>query len=367
VVIDAQTGQPLSQLRPALRRQPASLAKMMTLYLTFEAVRDRRLRLDQKLRTSRHAAGMPASKLGLKPGERITVADAVRAAAVRSSNDAAVVLAEAIGGSETAFAVKMTKKARALGMRHTRFKNASGLTQSGQYSTARDMAILTQRLRADFPRRSRIFDMRSTKVKGRTLRTTNRLLGRVKGVDGMKTGYTRRAGFNLAATAERGGRRVIAVYLGGRSRVRRDDRVTALIADGFKKIERLEKRRRSEDRIALRRAPAPKPRPQRLARQGAARPASRSVLRGWSVQVGAYLDPRDAKAQMGRVLSLRAPGLAEGYSQVKTVGVARPGARARTVYRVRFAGLREADARSACAYLESRAQDCALVPPSGWR
>ena len=262
IITEAATGHVLEGERSRLRRQPASLTKMMTLYMVFEALDDGRLTLDQRLVTSRHAASMPRSSLGLRYGDRITVRDAIRASAVRSANDAAVVLAEALGGTESEFAQMMTRRARALGMRDTTFRNASGLTARGHLSTARDMAILSRRLWLDHQRHYGIFSERRVSVLGRALRNTNRLLGVAPGVDGIKTGYTARAGFNLSASAVRGGRRVIVVYMGGSSASRRNAAVTRLLDDGFALLSRLDRRRATRrGSAAVEWAPRPVRRP----------------------------------------------------------------------------------------------------------
>ena len=233
IVVDARNGAVLHADDADRRQQPASLTKMMTLYLTFEAVRDGKLGLDQRVPVSRHAARMPRSKMGLKPGEKVAVRDLIRAAAVRSANDAAVVLAEAIAGSEKRFAEVMTRRARELGMRSTTFRNASGLTASGHLSTARDMATLGRHLLFDFPQYYNIFGRKNTVAMGRRINNTNRLLSSFRGADGIKTGYTRAAGFNLVASAKRGPRRVIAVLLGGQSSRSRDAAVARLLEKGL--------------------------------------------------------------------------------------------------------------------------------------
>jgi D-alanyl-D-alanine carboxypeptidase len=197
------------------RRYPASLTKMMTLYLLFEAIDSGKLSLNSRLRVSRRAAAQPPTKLGLLPGEKIKVRNAILALATQSANDVAVVVAEALAGNERAFAVRMTAKARALGMKRTSFRNASGLHHPRQQTTARDMALLGRALLRDHPRHyQRTFATRTFSY-GRSRYTNhNRLLGIYKGMDGIKTGYTGKAGFNLVASARRGGRRIIAALIG---------------------------------------------------------------------------------------------------------------------------------------------------------
>jgi D-alanyl-D-alanine carboxypeptidase len=229
IVVDANSGQVLHSEDADGIRHPASLAKMMTLYILFGDIEAGRLSLDDPLPVSAHAAGQPASKLGLRAGEMIPVRAAIEAIAVRSANDAAVVVAEAIAGSEPAFAARMTTKARELGMRRTRFTNASGLPDPQQVTTARDMAILARALQTRFPGHYAVFSRREMAWAGRTHDNTNKLIGVVDGVDGIKTGYIRASGYNLVASARRGDDRVIVIVMGGKSGDTRDAEVAALI------------------------------------------------------------------------------------------------------------------------------------------
>jgi len=226
MVMDARTGEVLHSRNADTRLHPASLTKMMTLYMTFKAVESGQLSLDQKIKVSRTAAAEPPSRLGLKAGMRISVRHLIRAAAVKSANDAATLLGEAIAGSEAKFAKRMTAQAKALGMSKTTFKNAHGLTQSGHLSTARDMTILGRHLMYDFPDYYNLFSRRTTDAGLRTVPNTNRrLLANYKGADGIKTGYTNAAGFNLVSSARRGNKRIIATVFGGRSSATRNARM----------------------------------------------------------------------------------------------------------------------------------------------
>ncbi len=235
IVMDMRDGTVFYQDDADRRQPPASLTKMMTLYLTFEAVRDGRISLDQKFRVSRHAAAQPASKLYLKAGQQVKVRDLIRAAAIKSANDCAMVLAEGVGGSEKAFAQMMTRKAHALGMKNTTFKNPHGLTAPGHLSTARDMATLARHLFFDFPEYYNIFSRTNDTAAGKRVWTTNRLLSSYPGADGIKTGYTGAAGYNLAASAHRGQERVLAVVLGAPSSRARNRKVAELLDLGFSK------------------------------------------------------------------------------------------------------------------------------------
>jgi D-alanyl-D-alanine carboxypeptidase len=233
LVIDAVSGEVFHEHNAGARLYPASLTKMMTLYLTFEALQAGRLTPNQRLPVSRQAAAQPPSSLALRPGATIRVEEAIYALVTKSANDVAVVLAEALGGSEARFAELMTQRARQLGMAQTTFRNASGLPHSGQRSTARDMARLAQAMIRDFPQYYSYFSTQAWRYGGATYRNHNRLLGQYEGMDGLKTGYIRASGFNLAASAVRGRLRLIAVVFGGDTADQRNRRVAALLDDAF--------------------------------------------------------------------------------------------------------------------------------------
>ncbi len=238
IVVDANTGEVLYSKYPDSQRYPASITKIMTLYLTFEALQSGRLSLSDRLVVSPHAASMAPTKLGLRPGETITVDEAMRAIAVKSANDMAVALAERIGGSEERFAALMTLRARELGMNNTHFANASGLPNARQLSSARDIAILSRAVMRDYPQYYGYFGLRQFAYHGEVMGNHNHLLESMPGVDGLKTGYTTASGFNLAASAERDGRRLIAVVLGGSSTAARDNNVQDLLTTGFDVMRR---------------------------------------------------------------------------------------------------------------------------------
>jgi D-alanyl-D-alanine carboxypeptidase len=229
MVVDAESGRVLYAENADERRHPASLTKLMTLYLLFEAIESGKLSMSDQLTVSTAASREPASKLYLKPGETISVRDAILAICVRSANDVAVVVAEALAGSESAFARRMTERGRALGLASTHFENATGLPNPRQVTTARDIALLARHLQVDFPDRYRFFGTRAFTYKGHQLKSTNQLLGAISGVDGMKTGYIRASGYNLVASARRGGRRIIVVVLGEKTGSARDGHVAALV------------------------------------------------------------------------------------------------------------------------------------------
>jgi D-alanyl-D-alanine carboxypeptidase len=234
IVVDGNTGQVLEAANPDALRHPASLTKIMTLYLLFERLDAGRIRLDTPLRVSEHAAAQAPTKLGLKPGQTIAVEDAIKGIVTRSANDAAVVIAENLGGSEDEFAELMTQKAHALGMSRTTYVNASGLPDDDQITTARDQALLGRAIQERFPRYYRYFSTPAFVFRGQTIRTHDHLLGSVPGVDGIKTGFTEASGFNLVTSVHRDGRYVVAVVLGGRSAFERDAHMRDLISDHIK-------------------------------------------------------------------------------------------------------------------------------------
>jgi D-alanyl-D-alanine carboxypeptidase len=231
IVVDAKTGKVLQESNADKLRHPASLTKIMTLYLLFEQIDAGRLNLNSKIRMSEHASEAAPTKLGLDPGEKIEVEDAIKAVVTRSANDIAIAIGEALAGSEDAFAARMTKKAHALGMKNTVFTNASGLPDKRQVTTARDMALLGRAIQDRFPKLYRFFSIRTFVWHGSPIGNHNHLLGSVEGVDGIKTGYTRASGFNLVTSVKRKNRFIVAVVLGGRSSRARDAHMRELISD----------------------------------------------------------------------------------------------------------------------------------------
>lgn len=245
MVVDARSGKVLHARNADTRLHPASLTKMMTLYITFEAIRNGELSLDQKVTISKNAAAEPPSKLGLRSGQKIAIRYLIRAAAVKSANDAATALGEAIAGSEAAFARRMTRTAKALGMTKTTFKNAHGLTAKGHLSTASDMTTLGRHILYDYPEYYNLFSRTSTDAGLRVVYNTNRrLLGSYKGADGIKTGYTNAAGYNLVASAKRGDERIIATVFGGTSTPARNAKVAELLDLGFRRAPKYAKLRK---------------------------------------------------------------------------------------------------------------------------
>ncbi|MBR1125031.1 serine hydrolase [Bradyrhizobium lablabi] len=235
IIVDANSGATLQSNNPDALRRPASLTKIMTLYLLFERLEAGKMTLDTQMDVSEHASEQAPTKLGLKPGQTLRVEDAIKGLVTRSANDAAVVIAEAIGGDEESFAKLMTRKARALGMSKTTYRNASGLPDDEQLTTARDQATLGRAIQDRFPRYYRYFATSVFVYRGHSIRNHNRLLGNVEGVDGIKTGYTRASGFNLVTSMRRGNRHLVGVVMGGRSGGSRDATMRNLLAENLEK------------------------------------------------------------------------------------------------------------------------------------
>jgi D-alanyl-D-alanine carboxypeptidase len=240
IVMDVDTGMILSQSNADKMLHPASLSKMMTLLLTFEALRENKIGLNDRVVMSRHAASMVPSKLGLKPGKTIKVEDAIYIIVTKSANDVAVALAEKIAGTESHFAVEMRKKARELGMSRTNFRNATGLHNYKQVSTTRDMAKLARHLMLEYPEYYHYFSTRKFKYKGQTYYNHNRLMNSYTGRNGLKTGYVRKSGFNLAASVDRDGKRIIGIVFGGRTAKSRNAHMKKLLDRGIAKLERIQ-------------------------------------------------------------------------------------------------------------------------------
>ncbi len=407
MVIDARTGKVLHSRNADTRLHPASLTKMMTLYVVFDAIKHGEISLDTMVRVTRKAANEPPSKLGLRAGQKIKLRYLIRAAAVKSANDAATALGIAISGSESAFAKRMTRTARALGMSKTTFKNANGLTRSGHLSTARDMTTLGRHLFYDFPQYYNLFSRKSTNAGVRQVANTNRkLLGAYRGADGIKTGYTNAAGFNLVASAHRGDKRVIATVFGGRTSAWRNKRVAELLDMGFKRsptyvavrkpipFQRgvkaktikvatngaVGKSLRPKDRMAKPReqklatvdtqaieaaiaqavkdGKKPKPQPVQVAR--AQQPVLRVVTRvssaggrHWAVQVGAFSSRQGAEKALLQTALRELRTLEQSDRRIDYAMV-----HGDMRYRARFVGLNQAEANMTCARLKARHAEC---------
>jgi D-alanyl-D-alanine carboxypeptidase len=256
LVMDADTGEVFYARNADARRYPASLTKMMTLYMLFEQMNRGKMTADTVMKVSKRAASQPQTNISLREGQTIPVRDAIKALVVRSANDVAVVVAEALGGSEWNFALNMTNKAKQLGMRSTQFRNAHGLPDREQYTTARDMAKLSAALRRDFPHYYHYFKTESFVWKGQTYTGHNRVMGRFAGVDGIKTGYINMSGFNLATSVNRDGYHMVAVVMGGQTGKVRDDHMISLLDKTFTTLAK-----RGDQPRAFASAPVPSFRP----------------------------------------------------------------------------------------------------------
>ena len=235
-VIEAQTGKVHHKVNENTRNYPASLTKMMTLYMIFDALKDERIKLNQKIKISSRAVRQPSSKVSLSKKDKMTFEQAIRAIVTKSANDVATAVAETLSKSERSFALSMTAKARSIGMTRSTFRNASGLPHRGQLSTAKDMATLARRLLRDFPQYYHYFSTKEFTYKGITHKNHNKLLQSYKGTDGIKTGYIRASGFNLVASVERNGHRLIGVVFGGRSSQMRNGHMSTLLDKSYRKI-----------------------------------------------------------------------------------------------------------------------------------
>ena len=374
IVVDADTLEIIHARQIDDMRYPASLTKVMTLYLTFDALNAGTLKLNEPIRVSANAARTPPTKLGLRAGTTITVENLIQALAVKSANDAAVVLAERLAGSEDAFAVQMSAKAQSLGMTKTSFKTANGLPHPDQRTSARDMAKLASNILRNHRRYYHYFGQQHFRFGGRTYKNTNGLLHWLDGVDGFKTGYTRDSGYNLIVSAQRDGRRLIAVVLGGASGASRNSHMQDLIDRGFDVMGVAPVK--DLPPVIIRREALPK----RAAPLIAASPKVSSAVRlrgrnkhsvtvsndqalrisefqnekAWAIQVGAYLKKSEAEEQLAAVGGLHV--LAKAQSNVSPL--TRNG---QTLYRARFDGLSVKDAQSACKALAKLSSGCLIV------
>lgn len=395
IVVDANTGEVLYAKRADSPRYPASITKIMTMYLVMEAMSEGRVKPTDMVTISARAASQPPTKLGVAAGDQVSVDDALKALATRSANDMAVALAEHIAGTEQRFAALMTLRGQELGMGNTRFVNASGLPDSRQISSARDIAIMSRAVMRDFPQYYGYFSIKSFTFRGRVITSHNRLMGQFAGMDGLKTGYINASGFNLAASAVRDGRRLIAVVLGGRSTATRDDHVEDLLLTGFDVLKR---RSLGESitvaqsmfepvmegpvirpptamgdsgetgglRVVLTDGPAPaypmtvqrsmapiadpvtKPTPVKKA--APKKPRGRYV-----VQAGAFKSKDQARQQLKLIQRRFASSFSEAEAEI--------GGAVGGYFRVRFEGMTADAARAACKTLKAKKQACMVIAP----
>ncbi len=350
IVTEAATGNVLIAASPDEPRYPASLTKMMTLYMVFEALRDHRVALDQSVPVSSHAAAMSPSKLGLVPGTRITVEQAMLGLVTNSANAAAAALGELLGGDEDRFGQMMTLRARALGMTHTVFRNASGLPDPDQVTTARDLAVLARHLVQDFPAQYRYFSIPSFRFHGQTIMNHDHLLQTYPGADGLKTGYTEASGFNLVTSAVRGDVRLIGVVMGAARPGERDQHMEALLNQGFGQLNVPTMMARHDPggsrlgMVASAQAATAEPPPAR----GRSQPAR------WSIWISGLAN--EAVARTTAALARRAADAGDIHIEPVT-------AHGRTTYRAVLTGLSEVDVRQACAAVARHRLPCTPVRP----
>jgi D-alanyl-D-alanine carboxypeptidase len=387
IVIDAETGATVSEHDADSPNYPASLTKMMTLYLTFESLEQGKLHLDQRFSVSPHAANQAPSKLGLEPGDTIALRDLILALVTHSANDAAVVLAEGQAGSEGAFAERMTAKAHALGMASTTFYNASGLPEPDQLTTARDLARLARGLYHDFPKEYAYFATEEFTYKGVSYANHNHLMSAFRGMDGIKTGYIRASGFNLAASAVRDNRRLIGVVMGGESAHSRDLKMAELLNTAFAaeptaptmptvEVADADTGAASVDddhaqshlskfNALARRAArtlanlSPVSRAEAATTRVAPRHQKKEMSLGWSIQVGAFAQHLAASRAGERTLSKLPSARGKG---ILVVGPTR-GDRDR-VFRTRITHFSETEAEEACRALRKKHLACVVVAPN---
>lgn len=397
LILDATSGRELSSDQPDELRHPASLTKLMTIYLTFSALDSGRLSLGDGLPVSINALNAPPTKMGLPPGGTVSVRDATMALVTRSANDAAVVLAEAMGGDEATFAQMMTNKARQLGMTSTVYRNASGLPNREQVTTARDLARLAFALMRDFPHYYPVFSVQSWPYRGRSLENHNRMLGAYEGADGLKTGYTNASGFNLVMSAMRDNRRLIGVVMGGDSASQRDRLMAVLMDQGFASAAAM----RLSPWTSIRKPgsarytaanfdpglvlPESTPRPaapppaavaaapppvaqgdQRVAGPAMPSPgaanaaASGASIGSWVIQIGSFGEPQAAQLALERASSTLAD-MRSASATVDEVQMAN-----KTFHRARLTNLSQAQAVDGCKRLEKKKIYCAAIQVTAW-
>lgn len=355
IMIDAKSGRVLYEENADIRRYPASLTKLMTLYLTFNALENGTLKLDDHLKISRTAANRSPSRLGLIAGKTIDVRTAILATIVKSANDCATVLGEALAKDERSFAALMTQTAHQLGMKNTTFKNASGLPHSEQKSTARDMAVLAAALYHHYPQYYSWFSIDNFDYEGKTYTGHNTLLKDFAGADGLKTGYTAASGYNIVTSAKRGNHRVIAVTMGHEQVKDRDQKAAAMMDKGLEFAE-------SKPTVKLKTLTAEinKQLPQARIKKYAANPYisdKPAKSKGfWAVQAGAYGDYKKAHDQAEKIRRRLA-----GKFAGKGVHVDKFSKNGRPMYRAQVTGFQKNDAQKACRLLQNQGQSCLIT------
>jgi D-alanyl-D-alanine carboxypeptidase len=379
IVVDFESGRVLHEQGADERRHPASLTKMMTLYLIFEALDQKQITLDTRWNVSAFAAGQSPTKLGLEEGDRIRVRDVILGLVTRSANDAAVVAAEGLAGTEARFAELMTRRARQIGMPSTVFMNAHGLPNDAQVTTVRDMATLGRELIKRFPHHYHYFSTAEFVYEGRTFANHNRLMRWFEGADGIKTGFIRASGFNLVASAVRDGRRIVGAVIGGPNPTERDQYMGKLLEAGFNRKGDLpavvQARAASAPRqVASTAGPAKVAPAKAAARPAKAEPKAKAAPKRetggqaihrteateWSIQVGAFNQRALARKAAEEAARVAAKHVAD--AEIRILGPAST-ARSAAAHRARLTGLTETQARAACRALDQRDMDCMIVGP----
>jgi len=342
LIMDADTGRVLHSVNADTRNYPASLTKMMTLYLVFGALETKKWTWETRLKVSRRAASQPPSKLGLRPGKTISVRQAVMALVTKSANDVAVTIAENMSKTERRFALKMTAAARKIGMSRTTFRNASGLPNRGQLSTARDMSKLARALIRDYPIYYQVFSVRQFVYGKRVMKNHNTLLTSYEGTDGIKTGYIRAAGYNLVASVKRGDQRLIGVVFGGDSSKQRNLHMTNLLNKAFLKLDQ----ENGSQTVVANASP--------IQKDVISKSKNWPRNRRWGIQVGAFSSYQFAYDAAKNAKSLLSQTLAN--AKVRIVNLRKRSGK--LLFRARINGVSKRQAYSSCRYLKRRKTNC---------
>ena len=349
IMIDAESGSILYDDNADTLRYPASLTKLMTLYITFDALEKGKLSLDDELKISYTAANRSPSRLGLTPGKTIDVRTAVLATIIKSANDCASVLSEALAKDEREFARLMTETAHKLGMKNTTFKNASGLPNRAQKTTARDMAILASALYHHFPQYYAWFSIQSFEFEGKTISSHNPILKDFAGADGLKTGYTAAAGFNIVTSAKRGNHRVIAVTMGHKQAKERDQKVYAMMDKALTQMEHSNKVNPKTLKTEINRSVKPLPQAKKVQKK------TNSLAQNWVIQMGAFNTYQAALNLAQKNQKKLSAKISAGKIYIEKSNSARG-----YIYRAELAGLSRTNAQRACSILKKQNQSCLI-------
>ena len=361
IIMNEKSGKVYHSINADTRNYPASLTKIMTIYMIFEKLKNKKIKMNTKLKVSKRASRQPPSKLGLYPGQKITVKQAILALVTKSANDVATVVAESFEKNERRFAYKMTRKAKSIGLTRTIFRNASGLPNKGQLSTARDMAKLAVAIRKNFPEFFYFFNKKTFVFNGIEYRNHNNLLSSYFGADGIKTGYTSASGFNLVASVERNGQRIIGVVFGGKTARTRDKHMVKLL-NKFIKTPVVRTAKLSE---------IPSQRPDFISYPVVKKPKNFSVYTvsesdDWFIQIGAFKNKLNAHIAAKKARNAAPEQLGNLPASLQKVNKPLENSKVKKpLWRVRFIELAENQARSVCAELWSSGLSCIPLPQKG--